>query len=387
MALRSLALCAGYGGLDLGVRLVCPVRLVGVVEREAYAAALIAAGMVRGDLDLAPIWDDVATFDGRPWRGRVDLVTAGYPCQGESLAGNGAGVDDERWLWPHVMRIVDECGARFLFCENVAGHVARSFGVVLRDLAARGWSVEWDLVPASTVGAPHIRERVFFLAVAPNADRDELRVEPERDQRDRRRVRAAEREPAVALDDGEVGHAVDEWDLDVAADARDAGRVGLEAEGGRDARRSRSSGHSSNAARAPGEARAPSDADGERPQVERDGGQLDERERPTRGRDARRRGSARARHAEPLDEFPVDVRRRLEELVALGREFWRWDRAPEPVLLGVDDGTAATVDRAARDEDERLAAIGNGVVPLAAAFAFVVLWHRHFGGLPDDDNP
>jgi DNA (cytosine-5)-methyltransferase 1 len=341
------------------------VRLVGAVEREAYAASILAAGMVRGDLDLAPIWSDVATFDGRPWRGRVDLVTAGYPCQGESLAGNGRGVDDERWLWPHVMRIVDECGARFLFCENVAGHISRSFRVVLGDLAARGWSVEWDLVPASTVGAPHIRERVFFLAVAPDADRDELRIVTERDQRDRRRVRATERESPVALDDGQVGHALDEWDLDIAADARDAG--GFDPD------------------RAPGEAWAPSDADGERPQVERNGGQLDEGKREARGRDARRRGREGSRHAGPLDEFHERVREQLEAIVAAGREFWTWERAPEPVLLGMDDGTAATMDRAARDEDERLAAIGNGVVPFAAAFAFVVLWHRHFGGLPVDD--
>lgn len=347
MAVRTLALCAGAGGLELGLKLACPaVRLVGAVERQAYAAAILGAAMVRGDLDLAPIFDDVAEFDGRAWRGVVDLVSAGYPCQGESVAGKQLGVDDKRWLWPHVWRVVHETGARYLFCENVPNHLNASFKYVLSDLAACGWSAEWDLVPAQAVGAPHIRERLFFLACAPDADGDELRQLTERDQRQGRRVREAEREQAVAVVDGEGGLAV----------------VGD---------------------RAPQGARSRADADGKRRKAKRDGGQLDEGKRKARGRDANRRGSARPRHTDKIeqraDDFPEEVVERLAELRRFGAELWDWHAAPEPSVLGVADGVSSSVDRAARDEDERIVAIGNGVVPLAAAHAFTVLAWRLLG--------
>jgi DNA (cytosine-5)-methyltransferase 1 len=169
MALRSLALCAGIGGLDLGVRACRPDHaLVGVVERQAYCAAVLVGRMAEQALDQAPIWDDLATFDARTWRGAVDLVTAGFPCQPVSLAGQRRGQDDERWLWPEVWRITRECGARLLFIENVPGLRSLGLADILADLAACGWSAEWDCVPASAVGAPHGRDRLFILAADPD---------------------------------------------------------------------------------------------------------------------------------------------------------------------------------------------------------------------------
>jgi len=85
---HGLSLCAGAGGIDLGLTIACPgYRTVCYVEREAYAAATLVARMEDKALDPAPLWDDVTTFDGRPWRGAVDILIGGYPCQPFSVAG------------------------------------------------------------------------------------------------------------------------------------------------------------------------------------------------------------------------------------------------------------------------------------------------------------
>lgn len=306
MAIRALSLCAGIGGLDLGIRLARPdCHVVGFVERQAFAAAVLVAAMERGDLAQAPVWDSITTFDGRPWRGRVDLVTAGYPCQPESLAGKRGGVDDERWLWRDVWRIVRDVGARYLFVENVAGHLSGTFSRVLGDLAASGWAAEWDCVPAAAVGAPHLRDRVFLLGRAPSdAECSALRLEPKRDQRDRGREREAEREQAEPVDDG----------------------------GARDA----------------------TDTDGARPQGSDGAGEVG---RP------RRRGAA----ATAIADF--------ERLAGPYRATWTGRPTPEPCIRRVDDGTPGGVDDD-RDWAERLYALGNAVVPQAAAAAFDVLWGR-----------
>ena len=73
-------------------------------EREAYVASELVARMADGSLDEAPIWSDLLTFDGGPWRGVVDCITAGFPCQPHSLAGKRSGLDDERWIWPDITR-------------------------------------------------------------------------------------------------------------------------------------------------------------------------------------------------------------------------------------------------------------------------------------------
>lgn len=136
MDLLALSLCSGVGGLDLGVRLALGGRLrtVCYVEREAFAASVLVARMEDASLDPAPIWDDLTSFPGERFRGAVDLVTAGYPCQPFSLAGRGLAERDPRHLWPHVLRIVQECEAPLLFCENVPGHWSRGFERVASDL-------------------------------------------------------------------------------------------------------------------------------------------------------------------------------------------------------------------------------------------------------------
>lgn len=107
--MNVLALCAGVGGLELGIRIAVPgARTVAFVEREAYAAASLVARMEDGWLHPAPVWSDLGTFDARPWRGVVDCVTSGDPCQPNSVAGRQRGSDDDRWLIDQVLRVFEE---------------------------------------------------------------------------------------------------------------------------------------------------------------------------------------------------------------------------------------------------------------------------------------
>ncbi|MCF4167574.1 DNA cytosine methyltransferase [Zavarzinia compransoris] len=164
--LFGLSLCSGAGGLDLGLTIAIPgYRAVGHVERETYAAATLVARMEDASLDQAVVWDDVATFDGRPWRGAVDIVTAGYPCQPFSVAGKRRGADDPRHLWPHVARIIGEVEPPFVFLENVAHHLRLGFPEVASGLVGMGYKLAAGLFTAAEVGAPHKRERLFILAI------------------------------------------------------------------------------------------------------------------------------------------------------------------------------------------------------------------------------
>ena len=180
--MNVLALCAGIGGLELGIARAVPgSRVVVAVEGEAFAAATLVAKMEAGILAPAPIWSDVRTFDARPWRGVVDIVTAGYPCQPFSCAGARRGTDDPRHLWPDIARIIGECQPTFVLCENVPPHLHCGFSDVVADMEGMGHRVAAGVFTAWAVGAPHIRERLFWLGMA-DADCDELgRRRPEGD--------------------------------------------------------------------------------------------------------------------------------------------------------------------------------------------------------------
>ncbi len=156
---------ADGGGLELGLKLAEPTaKLVCAVEGEAYVASLLVAHMEAGRLDQAPIWSDVRTFDGKPWRGKIDCITAGYPCQPFSIAGRKRADQDPRHLWPHVARIVGECQPHWCFFENVANHLSLGFEQVCDDLGNMGYQIAAGLFSAEEVGAPHRRERLFIVA-------------------------------------------------------------------------------------------------------------------------------------------------------------------------------------------------------------------------------
>ena len=171
----ALSLCSGAGGLELGLNLASPrLRVLGYVERDAYAAACLLARMEDAALELAPVWcGDIAELDPAPFRG-VDLVSAGFPCQPSSAAGRRRGTNDARWLWPEIARVVGAVDPRLVLVENVPGLLTvnggAAFGEVVEDLAALGFDAEWDLFSASETGAPHRRERLYLLAVSRRRD-------------------------------------------------------------------------------------------------------------------------------------------------------------------------------------------------------------------------
>ena len=165
--MNELALFAGAGGELLASKWLLGWRTVCYVEWEAYAVEVLKARIRDGWLDDAPIWDDAFTFDGRPWRGCVDIVTAGFPCQPFSIAGKGLAEADPRNGWPAVIRILREVRPRFALLENVPGLLAKPYArVIFGELAEAGFDAEWDCITAEEVGANHRRERLWMLAYA-----------------------------------------------------------------------------------------------------------------------------------------------------------------------------------------------------------------------------
>ena len=162
--MNELALFAGAGGGILGGKLL-GWRTVCAVEWEPYAACVLAARQNDGILPPFPIWDDVQTFDGKPWKGIVDVVSGGFPCQDISAAGKGAGIDGERsGMWKEMARIIGEVRPRFVFVENSPMLTSRGLGTVLADLASLGFNAEWGVISAADTGAPHLRERIWIVA-------------------------------------------------------------------------------------------------------------------------------------------------------------------------------------------------------------------------------
>ena len=171
--LNILSICTGGGGLDLGVELAIPsARTVCMVEREAFAVAQLVSAMEAGLMAPAPIWSDARTLDGRAWRGAVDGFIGGIPCQPHSLAGKKQGSNDARDLWSTARRLIIQSRAWFVLIENVAGMLSAGDDEiagaerVYRDLLKLGFQVEGGLFTASEGGTSHQRERVFILGVA-----------------------------------------------------------------------------------------------------------------------------------------------------------------------------------------------------------------------------
>lgn len=360
--LAGLALCAGVGGLELGLQLALGrrYRTVGYVEREAFAASVLVARMADQALEPAPVWDDLETFDGTSWRGRVDLISAGFPCQPFSAAGRGRGIEDDRWLWPHVARVISEASPGFVFCENVPPLVRRGLHRVLDDLAALGFDVQWTRLAAAAVGATHRRDRLWILAYrhgqrlpslrrrpddvehdpdgpsrAALADSGRSRLEPQprggvsRQGPHARRPPAPDHQPqrdgeGLADTQGDTGRAR----LREGPPSNGTGRIGL------------------------GE---PPDSSGDLadPTSPRRQGRL---HRPTTGQ----QGPPQPGDGLPLWPPGPDDHAAWAEIAAVD--------GPQPSVRRVADGLAHRVDR--------LHAIGNGVVPLVAAHAFIGLAHR-----------
>ena len=162
--MNELALFAGIGGGILGGKLL-GWRTVCAVERDAYAASVLAQRQNDGHLEPFPIWSDVSTFDGKPWRGIIDVVSGGFPCQDISCAGRGEGINGARsGLWGEMARIICEVQPRYVLVENSPALAFRGLGRVLGDLAKMGFDAQWGVLGSDSTGNPHHRARMWLVA-------------------------------------------------------------------------------------------------------------------------------------------------------------------------------------------------------------------------------
>ena len=167
MDIHTLSICSGYGGIELGLKQVIDrTRVVCYVENEITQAKILAQRIKEGRLDEAPIWSDLRSFNAKLFRGKVDILTGGFPCQPHSLAGKQQGEQDPRELSGEVLRIADELGRPTLFLENVPGIKRFYWDNIRPKLQAMGYRTEEILVTARETGAPHKRQRIFILANA-----------------------------------------------------------------------------------------------------------------------------------------------------------------------------------------------------------------------------
>ena len=173
---RELALFAGAGGGILGGQIL-GWETVCAVENDPYAASVLCARQNDGLLPPFPIWDDVCSFNGKPWAGIVDVVSGGFPCTDISAAGKGAGIEGkESGLWSEMARIIGQVRPREVFVENSPMLTSRGLATVLGDLAALGFDADWGVVGAHHARAPHKRDRIWVLARHPDRN-PELRGE------------------------------------------------------------------------------------------------------------------------------------------------------------------------------------------------------------------
>jgi DNA (cytosine-5)-methyltransferase 1 len=157
------SLFSGIGGFELGLERTGGFKTAWQCEIDPFCQKV-----------LEKHWPDVLRFsDIKDMRGNipyVDVICGGFPCQPVSCAGKRKGKEDERWLWPEFYRVVCEVKPRWVLVENVPGLLnadsGRLFAGILRDLAASGYDAEWNIVSAASVGAPHLRRRVFVVAHA-----------------------------------------------------------------------------------------------------------------------------------------------------------------------------------------------------------------------------
>lgn len=319
------------------------------VEREAYPASTLVARMEDKALDQAPIWDDITTFDGRPWRGLVDVVTAGLPCQPYSLAGERKGHDDERALWPEFVRIVRECEPAVVFLENVSAFL-RFYGPVWAELSSLGFiHAPPLLLTGHEKGAIHERRRLFVLAAHPDRrgrETCELHISG-----DKEAPNGAGRNQSFTDTNSErlQGHARNEH----RAAGRQGGQTGSSAEG----------------------SESTTDAIGERAIPRSDKSSVQSETWQQNGRDAERRD--------------IETTNPNGQRLTFEWSGWLFDSERQTLRHDTDrcgdgcrtcgsiwetESPTVRVDHGSANRLVELRATGNGVVPIVAACAWNFLW-------------
>lgn len=168
--MKHMGLFEGIGGFSLAARWAgweTPV----MVEWSAYCQSVL-----KKNFPDATIFGDIHRFDGRPYAGQIDVITGGFPCQPFSHAGKRNGADDDRYLWPEMLRVIREVAPEWVIGENVAGLISmdsgRVFDAILSDLENAGYCAEAYIIPAIAVGAPHRRDRVWIVAHRDDIERN-----------------------------------------------------------------------------------------------------------------------------------------------------------------------------------------------------------------------
>jgi DNA (cytosine-5)-methyltransferase 1 len=158
--LKVLDLFAGIGGFSLGLERTGGFETIGFCEVDKKAQAVL-----KKHWPEVPIYDDVTKLTKDDIDGTVDVITGGFPCQDISLAGKGAGLEGERsGLWWEFHRLIKELQPKWVIAENVSALRSRGLDQVLRSLSEIGYDAEWHCIPASAVGAPHRRDRIWIVA-------------------------------------------------------------------------------------------------------------------------------------------------------------------------------------------------------------------------------
>ncbi len=178
--MRHLSLFSGVGGGDLAHQHLLGWTTVGYVEFDKFCQKVLAQRIKDGFLQEAPIFGDVDSFlesgAAKKYKGYVDVVTAGFPCQPFSVAGKGRGEKDPRNKWPQTIQCIRDVRPRFAFLENVPGLLTSGyFCEILTSLAESGFDVRWDCISAAAVGAPHRRNRLWILAESQHSDTHRVR--------------------------------------------------------------------------------------------------------------------------------------------------------------------------------------------------------------------
>ena len=159
--LRHVDLCSGIGGFSLAFEEVGLSKTIMFCDTEKWCRDILAKHWPN-----VPITEDVKELANDPERlvPDCDILTAGYPCQPFSVAGKQRGTEDDRHIWPYIFRIVASKRPAWLCFENVYGHVGMGLDEVLHDLEGEGYATRTFIVPASGVGAPHKRDRLWIIA-------------------------------------------------------------------------------------------------------------------------------------------------------------------------------------------------------------------------------
>lgn len=380
--IRHLSLCSGYEGIGTGLRRVFrDVREVAHVEIEAFVAANLVAKMEAEQMDPSPVFTNLKEFPFRKFRGCVDILSGGFPCQPFSSAGSRKSTQDSRHLFPHILRGIEECQPSVVFMENVEGIISAKTGdgesvlkYVLRSLEEVGYRATAGVFSASEVGAPHQRKRVFIMAY-----RKDFRCGRGEDQdgADRQWLQKfeSEEQPMVRGEAegcsgdtrGELGN--------TQHDGRDGSQIGRSLE--------KTSGYNTQGQKESCELERTGGSQGS---GDIQGGELADTNSSGR-REDREQPELRA---VGVEQSPEGARLRADQRED-GQEWQgtRWPARPnedqygweEPRTItksklgGTTDGPGTTMDPATNRLD-RLRLLGNGVVPQVAAHAFRVLSAR-----------